>query len=91
MIDQDELWQKIDVYQGRACAAYIRALRYYVLERGSKPPDQNDADDWLQVPAIVYADVALTEKRLRHYLTSGTPSLRQYVFSNPDDALRILG
>jgi hypothetical protein len=59
----------------------------YVRELGDRDPKDNDGDDWMQVPGIVHADFALIEKRLRHYLTAGSPELATRVFTKPGDLL----
>lgn len=89
-IDQTRLADLINFDNCPACSLYLNALWLYAKNLPDKGPNDNDADDWLQVPAIAYADFSLVEKKLRNHLVShlpkgmqGTPQLATRIFSDP--------
>lgn len=90
-LNVNEVLAEADFSRGQACSAYLNGMWYYIRERGSRPPDENDVDDWGQVPAMAYADYALTERRMRHYLVSGSPALEGVLFHQPQDLVRAMG
>ena len=89
-VDVEQLLARVDIRRCPAAYAFIRAFWVYVRELGERAPNDNDGDDWVQIPAIVHADFALIEKRLRHYVTAGSPELAHRVFTKPADLLAAL-
>jgi hypothetical protein len=89
-VDASQLLRRVDIRRCPAANAFVRAFWVYVYELGDRLPGDNDSDDWVQVPAIVHADFALVEKRMRHYLTAGCTELAARVFTKPADLVRAL-
>ncbi|HEY2589778.1 MAG TPA: hypothetical protein VGI81_28805 [Tepidisphaeraceae bacterium] len=90
-VDQRRLGELIDFERLPACSLYLNALWRYAKAMSEQGPEDNDVDDWLQVPAIAYAHYSLVERRLANHLVTGTPSIRSRLFSDPVEFASALG
>lgn len=87
-INVDALLGRVDIAQCPAVNLYIRARDQRI--RNSFPPQDNDADDWMSLPAAQYADFMLTERQLRHFICQANPHLGSKVFSNTAEAVEAI-
>lgn len=83
--DVDKLLKCIDVRRCPGTLLFIKGRTYLVNEK--KAPEDNDVDDWVFVPIVPYADIVLTERRMRHILVQIDRTLASKVFSSPDEAV----
>ena len=84
-IDVDGVLEKIEIEDCPAIDLY-----WTVREKRMKsgiPPNDNDVDDYMYIPAIPYADIVLTERQLRGFVLQTDKSLESKVFSRVSDAL----
>gem|GEM_PF-5058888 len=89
-IDQNRLAELLDVDRLPACSLYVNSIWRYAKAIKDYGPDENDSDDWSQVPGIAYADFSLIEKSLRHHLILGDPEAKSRIFNDPIEFARAL-
>ena len=58
---------------------------WWRMVSNQRKPDQNDPTDLAMLPAYVYADLSLTERRMCSHVRAADPRLTQTVFSTPED------
>jgi hypothetical protein len=81
--DAQSLLLELDFSRCRAISAWFGTYWQY-LRAGQKATDSDLIDHGI-VPAVVYSDLALVDKRLWQFLTAGCPSLAKRVFRRPED------
>jgi len=88
IIDVDDVLEKINVTK---CPAVTLLWNVHEkIMKCSKPPKDNDLDDYMFIPVIPYADIALIEKRFKGFIIQADNSLKSKVFSKASKALNAL-
>ena len=87
-VDVDDLLSNVDVSRCRAVNLFLKAREKRI--RAAHPPHENDVDDWLYLPVVAYADLILTEKRLRTFMHQADPALAAKATHDPNRATEIL-
>jgi len=87
-IDVDDVLPKIDVKYCRAVDLYWK-VREKRMKSGN-PPNDNDVDDYLFLPIVLYADIILTDRNLRAFILQADKTLESKVFHNASDAAQAL-
>lgn len=90
-VNQEAVLPQIDFDRCKACRVYLRGYWHYTRHLAGRPATDNDADDWIYVPAVAYADLALIERAMCHHLVSANPDLVGRVLRRPEELVEALG
>lgn len=83
-VDVDLLLRSVERTRCLAIDLYFKAHEKRI--RAANKPDENDSDDWSSVAVVPYADLVLTERRLRSFIVAADPSLDSKVTHDPNQA-----
>jgi hypothetical protein len=83
-----EILANLDFARCPSVQLYIKAREQRI--RVGHPPADNDVDDWAILPAVTFADVALTDRAFRSFLLRADGGLASKVFHNAAAAVSAL-
>jgi hypothetical protein len=87
-IDVDDVLPKIDVKYCPAVDLYWKVREKRMMS--GNPANDNDVDDYMFLPVVLYADIILTERNLRAFILQADKTLESKVFHNPRVAAQAL-
>jgi hypothetical protein len=87
-IDIDDILKKIN-YDNCPAVTLSWTVREDRMKSGRHPED-NDVDDYIYLPAIPYADIALIEKKMCNHIIQADKRLKNRVFYKADDVVKVL-
>lgn len=87
-IDIDDILKKIN-YDNCPAVTLSWTVREDRMKSG-RPPEDNDVDDYIYLPAIPYADIALIEKKMCNHIIQADKRLKNKVFYKADDVVKVL-
>jgi len=90
-INDDDIDSILDIVDSTKCEAVslYRKVREERMEYGT-PPKKTDVGDYMFIPVIPYADVALIERKFKGFIIQADKNLKSKVFSDAGDFLNAL-
>lgn len=84
--DPDRLLDKVELSNCPAISVYFNTRNSRI--RSGHSVSDNDVDDWMYLPTLVYADLVLSERQLSHFVRSANPELSDKITHDPNEFVR---
>lgn len=88
-IEIDSLLDEVDISRCPATDLFLRMRERRLRDRQCGVKD-SDVGDWSYVPILTYADVALIERNLRHFVRQANEQLATRVTADPSEAAAMI-